>query len=143
MKPSVFSDFFINFWCKLSSESERGKALVFSAAATWWRYPECQPNFCGSIASDSSPFPPYPRRPSVCRFQKMVAQFSLFASVAAVIGLASAQLQVLSPGGPDMWWGARFGPFPICCALTLVFISIHSFTLILAAVFLFQLWLLP
>ncbi|KAI5121434.1 hypothetical protein M0805_006195 [Coniferiporia weirii] len=35
----------------------------------------------------------------------MVARFAL--TVAAVAGIASAQLQVLAPGGPNLWWVAE------------------------------------
>lgn len=35
----------------------------------------------------------------------MLSKFSVFATVATLAAMANAQLQVLSPGGANLWWG--------------------------------------
>ncbi|KLO16143.1 hypothetical protein SCHPADRAFT_848588 [Schizopora paradoxa] len=37
----------------------------------------------------------------------MFAKFSVFATVASLAAIANAQLQVLSPGGANLWWVAQ------------------------------------
>lgn len=41
-------------------------------------------------------------QPPSFAIKKMLSRVAI---LAAISGLAAAQLKVLSPGGPDLWWG--------------------------------------
>ena len=55
------------------------------------------------------PTPAHPqhtlRLPSRFLSPTMVARSTLSAVMLSLAGLASAQLQVIAPGGPNLWWG--------------------------------------
>ncbi len=48
----------------------------------------------------------FQQRPETLDTKYNVLQILRFATVATLAAMANAQLQVLSPGGPNLWWGA-------------------------------------
>lgn len=102
----------------VASENEKlGSAVKLSAEPNTCPPPSkygqsrgsCSPEQADAVSSVFSPritvalfnvlFRPQP--PSFA-IKKMLSRVAI---LAAISGLAAAQLKVLSPGGPDLWWG--------------------------------------